>query len=210
MAHPIPSRGELHRMTPYDSIVEWRNGSGIRFASVSVRTCAALRVGRTSRLQEGQPVSIRLLVRKPHFLILGLFVWLSCASARSASIAHRGTALVELQAKADQAVRKDRCFLYAELMSRMMELAEQQFHTGDSRHGVESLESVRQYGDRIQAYLASDSKRLRPAEVLLRRASFQLEDMLREASFEDRADMEITLKQVNRVEHQIMMQVFRN
>lgn len=24
MAGPIPSRGELHRMTPYDSIVEWR------------------------------------------------------------------------------------------------------------------------------------------------------------------------------------------
>jgi hypothetical protein len=46
------------------------------------------------------------------------------------------TAVATLQAKADQAQPRDRCFLYAELVSRMTGLAGQQFNSGDSGRSV--------------------------------------------------------------------------
>ena len=39
--------------------------------------------------------------------------------------------------------------------------------------------------------------------------SFRLEGILHEASFENRAALEMTLKQVNSIETQLMMQVFK-
>ena len=77
------------------------------------------------------------------------------------------TALATLQAKADQAQPRDRCFLYAELIRRMTELAGQQLNSGDSEHAVETLKLVQRYAEKIDTGVADDSKKLKGAELLM-------------------------------------------
>ncbi|MGC1294911.1 MAG: hypothetical protein WA869_07705 [Alloacidobacterium sp.] len=68
------------------------------------------------------------------------------------------TALATLQAKADQAQPRDRCFLYAELIRRTTELAGQQLNSGGSEHAVETLKLVQRYAEKIDTGVADDSK----------------------------------------------------
>ena len=118
-------------------------------------------------------------------------------------------ALAALQVKADHAQPRDRCFLYATLVSRMTDLAGHQLNSGDSRQASETLKVVQQYAEKIQMGVVGDSKKLKDAESLMRRATFRLQDILSEASYEDRQALEATLKQLNQVQTQLMTQVFK-
>jgi hypothetical protein len=91
----------------------------------------------------------------------------------------------------------------------MTDLAGQQFNSGDSLQASETLKLVQQYAEKIHTGVADDSKKLKDAELLMRRTSFRLRDILSEASYEDRPPLEATLKQVNQVREQLLMQVFR-
>jgi hypothetical protein len=135
---------------------------------------------------------------------------LTCAYyARASCLDDSPTALATLQAKADQAQPRDRCFLYAELVSQMTDLAGQQFNSGDSGQASETLNLVQRYAEKIHIGVAENSKKLRDAELLLRRTSFRLKGILSGASYEDRPALEVTLKQLNQVQAQLMMQVFK-
>jgi hypothetical protein len=118
-------------------------------------------------------------------------------------------ALAALQVKADHAQPKDRCFLYATLVSRMTDLAGDQLNSGDSGQASETLKLVQQYAEKIHMGVVDDSKKLRDAELLMHRATFRLQDFLSEASYEDRQTLEATLKQLNQVQTQLMTQVFK-
>jgi hypothetical protein len=118
-------------------------------------------------------------------------------------------AVAALQVKADHAQPRDRCFLYATLVSRMTDLAGNQLNSGDSGQASETLKTVQQYAERIQTDVVDNSKKLRDAELLMRRATFRLQDILSEASYEDRQTLEATLKQLNQVQTQLMTQVFK-
>ena len=129
--------------------------------------------------------------------------------ARASCLNDSPTALATLQAKADQAQPRDRCFLYAELVSQMTDLAGQQFNSGDSGQVSETLKLVRRYAEKIHMGVADDSKKLRDAELLMQRTSFRLKGMLNKVSYEDRPAFEATLKQLNQIQTQLMMQVFK-
>jgi hypothetical protein len=133
---------------------------------------------------------------------------LVCAYA-PASPTDSSTALVALQAKADQAQPRDRCFLYAELVSQMTDLAGRQVNSGDSERASATLKLVQQYAEKIHTGVADDSKKLKNAEVLMERTSFRLKDILSAASYEDRQALEVTLMQLDQVQAQVMLQVFK-
>jgi hypothetical protein len=132
-----------------------------------------------------------------------------CAHASASSLDDSPTALAALQAKADQAQPKDKCFLYAKLVSQMTDLAGRQFNAGDSGQASETLKLVQQYAEKIHMGVADDSKKLKDAELLMQRTSFRLQDIRNEASYEDRQTLEATLKQLNQVQAQLMTQVFK-
>ena len=134
---------------------------------------------------------------------------LICAYASASTLDDSPTALAALQAKADQAQPKDKCFLYATLVSRMTDLAGHQLNSGDSRQASETLKVVQQYAEKIHMDVVDDSKKLRDAERLMQHATFRLQDILSEASYEDRPTLEVTLKQLNEVQAQLMTQVFK-
>ena len=139
---------------------------------------------------------------------------LTCAyaSASGQNLSSQGdsaTALAALHAKADQAQPRDRCFLYAELVSQLTDLAGKQFNSGDSEQASQTLQLVQRYTGKIHADVTDDSKKLRDAELLMRRASFRLKGILSVATYEDRPALEVTLKQLNEVQSELLMQVFK-
>jgi lysozyme family protein len=118
------------------------------------------------------------------------------------------TALAALQSKANQAQPRERCFLYAEFISQMTDLAGEQFNSGDSGQASQTLKLVQRYAEKIHIEVADDSKKLRDAELLIRRTSFRLKGILSVASYEDRPALEVTLKQLNEIQSELLMHVF--
>jgi hypothetical protein len=134
---------------------------------------------------------------------------LICAYASASALDDRPTALAVLQAKVDQAQPKDKCFLYAKLVSQLTDLAGHQLNSGESGQASETLKLLQQYAEKIHMGVADDSKKLKDAELLMQRATFRLQHILSEASYEDRQTLEATLKQLNQVQTQLMTQVFK-
>ena len=141
----------------------------------------------------------------------GIIIAMALASvgARASDPDGGATALATLQAKADHAPPRDRCFLYAELVGRLADRAGQQLNSGDSDQASESLRLLRQYAEQIGSAITDDTRKLKDAELLTRRASFRLSNMLREASYEDRPVLGATLELVHRAQTNLMMQVFK-
>ena len=135
---------------------------------------------------------------------------LACVYAYAVGPNDNPTALTVLQVKANQAQPRDRCFLYAKLVSQMTDLAGQQFNSGESGRASETLKLVQQYAEKIHIGIAGDSKKLKDAELLMQRTSFRLKGILGAASFEDRQALEMTLKQLDQVQAQLMTQVFEH
>src|SRR5271154_4982422 len=117
-------------------------------------------------------------------------------------------AMAALMAKADQAMPKDQCFLYAELVHQMTELAGQQVNAGDA-HASETLKMIQKYAEKIHMGVADDGKKMKNAEQLMRHTSFRLNDILNSASYDDRQALQATLKQLEQVQTELMMQVFK-
>jgi hypothetical protein len=134
---------------------------------------------------------------------------LTCVYASASDLDSGSTALAALEAKANQAQPKDRCFLYAELVNQMTDLAGKQFNSGDSEQASETLKLIQLYAERIHIEVADDSKKLKDAESLMQRTSFHLKGILGKAAYEDRPALEATLKQLNEVQAQLLMQIFR-
>jgi hypothetical protein len=68
---------------------------------------------------------------------------------------------------------------------------------------------VQRYAEKIHVGVADDSRKLKDAELLMRRTSSRLKSILSGALYEDRPALEVTLKQLNQVQAQLMMQGFK-
>jgi hypothetical protein len=134
---------------------------------------------------------------------------LASAYASASGVGNSPIAVAALQAKADQAQPRDRCFLYAELVSRLTDLAGWQFNSSDSVQASETLRLVQRYVEKIHIDVADDSKKLKNAELLVQRTSIRLKDILSEASYEDRPALEAALRQLNQVQEQLLTQFFK-
>jgi hypothetical protein len=117
-------------------------------------------------------------------------------------------ALSALVAKANVASPRDQCFLYAELVHQMTELAGRQISQGEDASAT--LRAVRDYTEKIHLNEAKDNKRLKNAQILMEHTAFRLNEYLHSAALDDRPILESTLKNLNEVQNELMMQVFRH
>jgi hypothetical protein len=117
--------------------------------------------------------------------------------------------MAALANKAAQASPKEQCFMYAELAHAMLEQASQQFSAGDTAKASASLKSVQMYAEKIHMGVSDDARKLKNAEILMRHTAYRLKELMMGASLEDRPTLESTLKQLNQVEAEMMMQVFK-
>ena len=117
--------------------------------------------------------------------------------------------LTALATKAEQATPKDRCYLYAELVSAMTQLASQQLNAGKSSDASESLKAVQQYTAKIHLDLTGNSRKLKDAQIMMRRTAFRLKELMMNASLNDEPTFQSTLKQLDQVQSQMMLAVFQ-
>jgi hypothetical protein len=113
-----------------------------------------------------------------------------------------------LVAKASLAPPREQCFLYAEIVHDMTELAGHQLHAGEDASAT--LQSVKDYTEKIHLGMANDTKRLKNAQLLMEHTAFRLNEYLHTAALDDRPVVEATLKHLNEVQSELMLQVFRH
>jgi len=141
-------------------------------------------------------------------LLLGTSTIPTCASSIDEKDFDQNT-IEALEARVEQAQPREQCFLYAELVHQMTEVSLRQYAAGDAEKARGLLRDVQKFAQKIHLSVTENDKRLKNAEILLRRTAFRLKEMLHSSSFEDHELVEQTLAQVNHAESEAMMQVFR-
>lgn len=117
-------------------------------------------------------------------------------------------ALSALATKASLASPKDQCYLYAELVHQMTLLAGRQLSEGQDPSAT--LRAVRDYTQKIHLGEAHDNKKLKNAQILMEHTAFRLNEILHSSELDDRPLLESTLKALNQVQNELMIQVFRH
>jgi hypothetical protein len=118
--------------------------------------------------------------------------------------------IAALESRAAQAAPKEQCFLYAELVRSMTELAGQQLNAGDREKASMTLKAVQDYVQKIHLDVANNAKKLKTAEITMQRTAYRLKELMLGASLDDRPTLEATLKQLDQVHSEMMMEVFKH
>jgi hypothetical protein len=154
----------------------------------------------------GKTPTSSLLVTLPLFLSL-------CTPAQGASFNENlpdAQVLSQLELRAQQASPRDQCFLYAELVHTMTEIAGRQMLKGDIDQASATLKKVEQYASLIHLGIANDTKRVKDAEQLMHHTTYRLGEYLHHASSEDRDTLQVTLKYLDQVHDELLSQVFKH
>jgi hypothetical protein len=117
-------------------------------------------------------------------------------------------ALADLEAKAAVASPNEQPYLYAELVHSITEIATEQYQEGQDQQASASLKVARNYASKIQGGLLRDAKKLKNAEILIRHTAFRLKELMTGASLNDRPTLEATMQELNRVQTEMLQQVF--
>lgn len=115
----------------------------------------------------------------------------------------------DLQQKIETAGPREQCFLYAELIHEMTEMSIQQYNAGNDTRANALLRQVQRLTKKLHLTMADNDKRLKKAEILLRRTAFRLREMMHDSGYEDRRVLAETLAQVNQADQDAMLQVFK-
>lgn len=113
-----------------------------------------------------------------------------------------------LEERADHANPREQCFLYTELVHAYTEVAGQQMASGDMDQASVTLRRIQHFAERIHIGLARDTKRLKNTEILMHTASHHLGQYLRLVSSDDKLIVQSTLKQLDKVNDELLAQVF--
>jgi len=144
--------------------------------------------------------------------VLSLLLVVSFSKPVDAAIDNKqpdAQSLAALEAKAKLARPKEQCYLYAELVHQMIEFSSAQYAAGEMDKAASTLKQVNTFAQKIHMGISNDGKRLKDAQILLRHTAFRLTELLHSSSLEDRPLVEVTLSQVNQIQTETMMQVFR-
>jgi hypothetical protein len=114
-----------------------------------------------------------------------------------------------LAAKAEQATPKDRCYLYARLVSAMAWKAGQELNAGNDAAATATLKTIRGYTAKIHSVITGRSKKLKDAQIMMDKTAFRLKELMKSSSLDDQEAFATTLNQLNQVQSQMMMTVFQ-
>lgn len=117
-------------------------------------------------------------------------------------------AIEALEAKANEAKPRDRCFLYAQLMHRMTEFSMRLYAAGNVTKATSLLKQIQQLSRKVHFSVSQNDKRLKNAEILLSRTTFRLTEMLHSSDYQDRPLIRQTIADVNQAQNAALMEVF--
>ena len=118
-------------------------------------------------------------------------------------------AIAALEARANQADPRDRCFLYAQLVYNITQLSLRKFADGEIDAASGLLRQVQSTARKIHLGEATRDKRLKNAEILLNQTSFHLNELLHSGGDADPALVQQTIADVNQAQNEAMMEIFQ-
>jgi hypothetical protein len=118
--------------------------------------------------------------------------------------------IAQLELRAANAKPREQCFLYAQLIHSMTQLAGKQFGDGDVEKASATLKKINHYAQLIHSNLANDTKKLKDAEMLMQHTTSHLGMYVRQASADDQAILKATLSQLDHVHDELLTQVFNH
>lgn len=132
-------------------------------------------------------------------------------SLSAADVIPDDATLAQMDQRAQQADPRERCFLYTELAHSYTVAAGRQLAQGDLEHASLTLKRVEHYADLIHSGLVSDAKKfknLKNAEMLMHETTYHLGEYLHLVSSDDKAEVIAALKQLDKVNEELLAQVF--
>lgn len=117
-------------------------------------------------------------------------------------------ALTQMEQRADAAQPRDQCWMLAEVLHGLTELAGRQMAAGDDLDADVTLNHMDSVAAKMQKASAGNAKRLKNAEMLLDHITRRLTDMAHIASNTERTSMQSTMQAVNRLHTQVLNVIF--
>ncbi len=118
--------------------------------------------------------------------------------------------LAQLEDGARTARPREQCYLYTQIVHIMTEIAGRKLAQGETEEAAAVLKQVQHYADLIHLALARDTRRLRETEMLMQTTTHRLGQYLHLASSDDKPALEATLAQLDRVNEELLTQVFQH
>lgn len=130
------------------------------------------------------------------------------ARAATNDVALDSAALAQMEVRAMHADPREQCFLYTELVQIYTDVAGRQMAAGEMTEASATLKRVQGFAEHIHMGLAKDTKRLKSAEMVMHTATHRLGQYVHLVSDEDKAVVASTLKQLDKVNDELLAQVF--
>lgn len=115
----------------------------------------------------------------------------------------------ELKARAEAATGDAAAELYAELVRRLIEVANDQFAQGEPGKGHQSVKEAVAAAEKARAAaLGSTSRKVKKTEIALRKAARRLDEIRRTLALDDRPPLEEAVNRIEQLRLQILNQMF--
>lgn len=116
--------------------------------------------------------------------------------------------LQQMEQRAEAAQPRDQCYLFAEVLHGLTELAGREIAAGDDQDATTTLTQVDTVAQKMEKASAANAKRLKNAEMLLEHITRRLTDMAHVASAEQRSATQAALKNVDHLHTQVLAMIF--
>lgn len=144
----------------------------------------------------------------PVVLLIGALSLPVCAASIDSKIPDQ-QAINLLEQRASQAQPREQAYLYAELVHEMIEFSARQYAAGDTEQATGLLKRAQLFTHKLHVLIAANDKKLKDAQIILRRTAFRLTEMLHSSDYQDRPVVEQTLAQLNEAQNDAMLAVFQ-
>jgi hypothetical protein len=117
-------------------------------------------------------------------------------------------ALTQMELRADAAQPRDQCYMFAEVLHGLTELAGRQMAAGDDTNAASTLTQIDSVAAKMEKASGSNAKRLKNSEMLLEHITRRLSDMAHVADAAQRSATQAALQRVNRLHTQVLAVIF--
>jgi hypothetical protein len=144
-------------------------------------------------------------------LVSLVFLFPFISSARASNLDEApldAAALLQMEQRAEAAQPREQCYMFAEVLHGLTELAGRQIAAGDDENATATLTRIDSVAQKMEKASAANAKRLKNAEMLLEHITRRLTDMAHVASNEQRSAAQATLKNIDHLHTQVLAVLF--
>jgi hypothetical protein len=116
--------------------------------------------------------------------------------------------LLQMEQRAETAQPRDQCYLFAEVLHGLTELAGRQMAAGDDIQAAATFTQIDSVAQKMEKASAANAKRLKNAEMILEHITRRLTDMVHVASTDDRNATQTALKNIDHLHTQVLAVLF--